>query len=274
MAAVRERLQALLDKLPERLRNLPPTRLFLLLGLAGVGLAIALVSLLWMSRGSDQQVLYTRLTLEDAAAITARLKEMGVPYTLHNEGTTISVPASRVYELRLKLAAEGLPQGGGVGFELFDQRNFGMTEFVQKINYRRALQGELSRTISQLAAVETARVHLVIPEKSLFLEEQEKPTASVVLKLRPGHRLRPEQIRGIAHLVASSVEGLQPADVIIVDSSGQILNQKEEGENFLSLTEAQLEYQKRIEQSLERRVESLLERAVGKGKVAVRVSAT
>lgn len=272
---VYERLQNLLSFLPEKIQTLPPTKLFVFLGLIGAGLAIALVSLLWFSRGEpDQQVLYTQLTTEDTAAIVARLQEKGVPYTLQSDGTTIMVPTASVYELRLSLASEGLPRSGGVGFEIFDHQNFGMTEFMQKLNYKRALQGELSRTIRQLAAVEEARVHLVLPEKSLFLDQQEKTTASVVLKLAPGRRLNEEQIRGIAYLVARSVEGLHPADVIIVDNNGQMLNSEEENASFSSLTEAQLEYRKRIEQSLERRVEGLLERAVGKGKVAVRVSVT
>jgi flagellar M-ring protein FliF len=268
-----ERLKQLLDLLPANVRALPPAKLFVLLGIFGAALAVGLVSLLWLSGGAKQQVLYTQLSMEDAAAITAKLKEMRVPYTIGGDGTTILVPSTVVYDTRLRLAAEGLPQGGGMGFELFDQRSFGMTEFMQKLNYQRALQGELARTIMQLAAVQRARVHIVLPEKSLFIEQQEKPTASVVLKLVPGRRLSPDQIRGIAHLVGSSVEGLEPDDVTIVDTNGNILSREEEATSFLSHTEAQLAYQKALEEYLERRVQSLLERAVGKGKVLVRVSA-
>jgi flagellar M-ring protein FliF len=269
-----ERLKQLLDLLPARVRTLPPAKLFVLLGLLGAGLAVGLVALLWMFGAVEQQALYTQLTMADAAAITAKLREMQVPYSIEGDGTTILVPSSMVYDTRLRLATEGLPQGGGVGFELFDQGSFGMTEFMQNLNYRRALQGELARTIMQLTAVRNARVHVVLPKKSLFVEQQEKATASVVLKLVPGRRLSPDQIRGIAHLVGSSVEGLDPSDVTIVDTSGQILSRNDEPASFLSHTEAQLAYQQHLEHDLERRVQGLLERAVGKGKVLVRVSAT
>ena len=236
--------------------------------------AVGTVSLLWMSGGSEQQVLYSQLSMEDAAAVTTKLREMNIPYTIKGDGTTILVPSTMVYDTRLRLATAGLPQGGGVGFEVFDQRTFGMTEFMQKLNYQRALQGELARTITQLAAVQSARVHIVLPEKSLFVSQQQRTTASVVLKLLPNRRLTPDQIRGITHLVSSSVEGLQLADVTIVDTHGNILSRAEENATFLSRTEAQLSYQQTLEQGLERRVQSLLERAVGEGKVTVRVSAT
>jgi flagellar M-ring protein FliF len=268
-----ERLKNLLGFLPTRLRDLPPAKLFLILGLIAAGLAVGLVSLLWVSGQAEQQVLYSHLTMEDAAAITAKLREKGIPYTLKGDGTTILVPAATVYDTRLRLATEGLPQGGGIGFELFDQRTFGMTEFVQKLNYRRALQGELARTIAQLGAVQSARVHLVLPEKSLFLEQQEKATASVVLKMAPGRQLHQDQIRGMAHLVASSIEGLQPKDVTIVDTNGNILNRETDNPAFPSPSEAQLVYQQTLERDLERRVQSLLERAIGEGKVLARVSA-
>jgi flagellar M-ring protein FliF len=269
-----ERLRQLADYLPATVRELSPTRLFVLLGLLGTVVAVGVVALLWMSGKPEQQVLYSQLSMEDAAAVTAKLKEFHIPYTLKGDGTTILVPSTLVYDTRLRLATEGLPQGGGVGFEVFDQRTFGMTEFMQKLNYQRALQGELSRTITQLAAVQSARVHIVLPEKSLFVSKQERTTASVVLKLVPSRRLTSDQVRGITHLVSSSVEGLKPADVTIVDTNGHILSREEENTTFLSRTESQLAYQRSLEQGLERRVQSLLERAVGEGKVTVRVSTT
>jgi flagellar M-ring protein FliF len=268
-----ERLKAICNRLPDHIKFLPPAKLFGLLGILAGFVAVGLVSLLWMSGGGDQQVLYSQLSLEDAAAVTAKLREMQIPYTIGDNGTTVLVPSQLVYDTRLRLASEGLPQGGGHGFELFDQTSFGMTEFMQKLNYQRALQGELSRTITQLAAVHSARVHIVLPEKSLFLEQQDKPTASVVLKLAAGRKLTPEQVKGIAHLVGSSVEGLAPGNVTIVDTTGKILNNEEQNPAPLSQTEAQLEFQQNIEQNLEQRVQSLLESAVGKGKVRVRVSA-
>jgi flagellar M-ring protein FliF len=270
-----ERLKRLLDLLPEHIRTLSPAKLFVLLGLLGAVLAVGLVALLWRSGGgTEQQILYTQLSIQDAGAITTKLRDMGVAYMVKGDGTTIMVPAPMVYDLRLRLATEGLPQGGGVGFEVFDQRSFGMTEFMQKLNYQRALQGELARSITQLTAVQNARVHIVLPEKSLFVGQQEKTTASVMLQLVPGRRLSQEQIRGIVHLVSSSVEGLAPADVTVVDSSGQILNRPDASADKLSHTEAQLTHQQTIEQGLERRIQSMLERAVGDGKVTVRVSAT
>ena len=268
-----ERLKEIGESLLERLRALSPARLFVLLGLVGAGIALGVVSLLWMSREADQAVLYAHLTMDDAAAMASKLKELGVPYRLEGDGTTILVPASMVHDMRLRLATEGLPRGGGAGFELFDQRNFGMTEFMQKLNYRRALQGELARTISQLDAVHSARVHIVLPEKSLFLDQQDKPTASAVLKLAPGRRLTSEQIRGIAHLVASSVEGLSAADVTLVDHNGEQLRQEMQDPSRLSLSEEQQAYQQTLERTLERRAQSLLARAIGKDKVLVRVSA-
>ena len=212
--------------------------------------------------------------MQDAGAIAAKLKEMKVPYTLKGDGTTILVPAAMVLDARLRLATEGLPQGGGVGYEVFGNSPLGgMTDFMQKLNYRRALQGELARTIGHIAAVHSARVHLVMPEKALFREQQEKTTASVALTLVPGRHLASEQIRGITQLIASSVPGLDPQDVVIVDDTGQILR-KDERTNNLAQPEAQLAHQRAQESDLERKVQTLLEPAVGKGKVRARVSVT
>ncbi len=271
---MRERLRQFVNFLPVHVRELPPARLFVLLGLLGMVVAAGAVAFLWTSGNGEQQVLYSQLSIEDAAAVTAKLKEMHTPYMIKGDGTTILVPSALVHETRLRLATAGLPQGGGVGYELLDKPTLGMTEFLQKLNHQRALQGDLARTITQLAAVQSARVHIVLPEKSLFVSQQEKTTASVVLKLVPNRRLTREQISGITHLVSSSVEGLRPADVTIVDTDGHILSREEENTAFLSRTEAQLSYQRALEDSLERRVQSLLERAVGEGKVTVRVSAT
>lgn len=268
-----KRFKAILDRLPEHIKTLPPAKLFGLLGILAAFVAAGFVTLLWMSDGGAQQVLYTQLSLEDAAAVTAKLREMQIPYTIGDDGTTILLPSHLIYDTRLQLASEGLPQGGGSGFELFDRTSFGMTEFMQKLNYQRALQGELARTITQLVAVRSARVHIVVPEKSLFIAQQVKPTASVVLKLVAGRKLTPEQVKGVAHLVGSSVEGLAPDDVTIVDTSGEILTTQQDNPTLLSQTTAQLEFQQSIQQNLERRVRSLLESAVGKDKVRVRVSA-
>ena len=265
-----------LRTLPEKLRQLPPLQRFALLGIPAALLAVLVVMVtLWgASEKEQQQVLYSQLNMQDAGAIAAKLKEMKVPYTLKGDGTTILVPAAMVLDARLRLATEGLPQGGGVGYEVFGNSLLGgMTDFMQKLNYRRALQGELARTIGHIAAVHSARVHLVIPEKALFREQQEKTTASVALTLVPGRRLASEQIRGITQLIASSVPGLDPQDIVIVDDTGQILRQ-DERTNSLTQPEAQLAHQRAQESDLERKVQTLLEPAVGKGKVRARVSVT
>ncbi len=265
-----------LRTLPEKLRQLPPLQRFALLGVPAALLAalVVMVTLWGAGEKEQQQVLYSQLNMQDAGAIAAKLKEMKVPYTLKGDGTTILVPAAMVLDARLRLATEGLPQGGGVGYEVFGNSPLGgMTDFMQKLNYRRALQGELARTIGRIAAVHSARVHLVIPEKALFREQQEKTTASVALTLVPGRHLASEQIRGITQLIASSVPGLDPQDVVIVDDTGQILR-KDERTNTLAQPEAQLAHQRAQESDLERKVQTLLEPAVGKGKVQARVSVT
>ena len=265
-----------LRTLPEKVRQLPPLQRFAVLGIPAAVLAVLVVMVtLWgVGEKEQQQVLYSQLNMQDAGAIAAKLKEMKVPYTLKGDGTTILVPAAMVLDARLRLATEGLPQGGGVGYEVFGNSPLGgMTDFMQKLNYRRALQGELARTIGRIAAVHSARVHLVIPEKALFREQQEKTTASVALTLVPGRRLASEQIRGITQLIASSVPGLDPQDVVIVDDTGQILR-KDERTNTLAQPEAQLAHQRAQESDLERKVQTLLEPAVGKGKVQTRVSVT
>lgn len=271
-----DQLNTLFQTLTEKLRQFPMLQRFALLGLPAIVLAaLGVATFLWSSEEKEQhQVLYSQLNMQDAGAVVTKLKEMKVPYTLKGDGTTVMVPAAVVYDTRLRLAMEGIPQGGGVGYEVFDQRTLGMTDFMQKLNYRRALQGELARTIAHVAGVHNTRVHLVIPEKALFREQQEKTTASVVLTLVPGRRLAQEQIRGITQLVASSVPGLEPSAVVIVDDTGQILRQEERAGNNLTQTEAQLAHQRALESDLERKVQTLLEPAVGKDKVRARVSAT
>lgn len=186
---------------------------------AGKKVAIATFGLLvlagilvtsYFSGGEEYSLLYANLSQEDALSISEKLKERKIQYKLEHGGSAISVPVKDVYQLRLELAGEGLPSGGGVGFEIFDKTSFGMTEFVQKLNYRRALQGELQRTINSIGAVQSSRVHISIPTKSLFHEDKLKATASVVLKLKGNKKLSKQQVEGVTHLVASSVEGLSP----------------------------------------------------------------
>ncbi|MDZ7373500.1 MAG: flagellar basal-body MS-ring/collar protein FliF [candidate division KSB1 bacterium] len=233
-------------------------------------LVLALVH--WASR-PDYTVLFTNLDPKDASTIVEQLRAKKVPYELRDGGTTILVPQEKVYELRLELAGQGLPLMGTVGYEIFDRNNIGLTDFVQKVNYRRALEGELARTISTLAEISSARVHIVVPEPSLYASEQKEPTASIALRLRPGARLSPVQVQGIANLVASSVEGLRPENVTIVDSYGNVLNARRERETLASLTASQIELQRDVEDYLGQKVMSLLEGVVGPGRARVRVTA-
>ncbi|MCX7794681.1 MAG: flagellar basal-body MS-ring/collar protein FliF [Thermodesulfovibrionales bacterium] len=250
--------------------NSMPLKKKVMLGFILLMTAGSIILFLSWSQRVDYQVLYSNLSDEDSGMIIQKLKEMRVPYRVTPGG--IMVPSDRVYSLRLELASQGLPQGGGVGFEIFDKRDFTMTDFVQKLNYQRALQGELSRTIRSLQEVEQCRVHLAIPEKGLFTREEERPKASVFLKLKPGRRLSHSQIQGIVHLVSSSVDGLSPDDVTVVDSRGELLTSPRK-DTLISLTQNQIEFQQAVEKELEERVVAILEPVVGRGKVRAKASA-
>ncbi len=237
-----------------------------------LGLFVGLGALLFWAGTPEYGVLYAGLPLEDAADVAEQLRADGVPFRLEGGGRTVLVPADKVYDLRLSLAGQGIPKGGVVGFEIFDRSGFGMTDFAQKVNYTRALEGELTRTIRGLDGVDGVRVHLVMPERRLFEAEAKPASASVVLQLRPGRRLTAKQVRGIVHLVASSVEGLEPDGVTVVDSRGTVLYQSE-GDAPALLAASQLEYKRAYEKDVERRVRELLERVTGPGGAVVRVAA-
>jgi len=244
-------------------------RMIILVALAGSIAGLVAVGL-WTQQ-PDMQVLFSNLAPDDAGAIVDKLKDAKVPYETSGGGTTILVPSAQVHDMRLQLAGQGLPHGGGVGFEIFDRSTLGMSEFVQKLNYRRALQGELARTIAQMPEVERARVHLAMPERRLFAAEQDRARASVVLSLRGSQTLGKAQVQGIIHLVSSSVEGLQARDVTVVDGHGQLLSNSSTDETA-GLTGSQLEYQRTVEKDIEGRIQSMLERIVGVNKAVVRVS--
>lgn len=229
--------------------------------------------LIIQSRTADYSLLFANLSSADAAQVINRLKEQKIPYKLEDGGKSIFIPADKVYESRLELAGSGLPRGGGVGFEIFDNQSFGLTDFTQKVNYRRALQGELARTISSLGPVEGARVHLALPEKRLFKDQQQKGTASIILKIVPGGTLTESQVQGIVHLVAGSVEELQPDGVSVIDANGRILTQNRDSDAATPLNPQRLDYQAAIEKKLEQRAQSLLDRAVGPGNSLIKVTA-
>ena len=240
---------------------------------------VVLLSILFFSllivvaNKTDYRALFANLTSEDAGEIVKKLKEQKVPYQLSGDGKAILVPSDKVYDLRLSLASDGLPQGGGVGFEIFDRKNFGVTEFVQKLNYQRALQGELSRTISQLTGVEQARVHLALPEKTIFKDSEKPPTASVILKMKSNRQLRENEVQGISHLVASAIEGMDPDQVTVLDSRGKILSKGGSSDASSKMSSSMLEMQRNYERNLEERLQSLLDKAVGSGKSVARVTA-
>lgn len=241
---------------------------------AGFGLFLAglLAMSLWVQQ-PENQVLFSNLAQEDATQIIEKLKDERIPYEITQGGRTILVPSSQVHELRLKFAGEGLPSGGGVGFEIFDKPSLGMTEFIQNLNFRRGLEGELARTITQLEEIESARVHIASPKKSLFMEKEQKPTASVVLNIKANRKLKEGQVEGIGHLVASSVEGLAVEDVMIIDMHGNMLSNAQDEGGLLTLTRTQVEYQRGIEKNLETQAKSMLESILGPEKSIVRVSA-
>lgn len=244
-------------------------RLGILIALAA-GIAGLVAVGLWTQQ-PEMQVLFANLAPDDAGAIVEKLKESKVPYEVAGGGTSILVPGGQVHDLRLQLAGQGLPHGGGVGFEIFDRTTVGMSEFVQKLNYRRALQGELARTIAQLPEVERARVHLAVPERRLFATERDRARASVVLSLRRSADLTKGQVQGVVHLVASSVEGLQPQDVTVVDGHGRLLSDAA-ADGPTRLSGSQLEYQRSVEKDIETRIQTMLEKIVGANKATVRVS--
>jgi len=237
--------------------------------------AVAVVLIGMAASRPRMSVLFSGLASEDAGVIVQKLTEQKIAYRLSADGGTIEVPANKVYDMRLQMATQGLPQGGNVGLELFDKSNFGMTEFTERLNYQRALQGELKRTISQLAPVVDARVHIAMPEEKLYESEQNPVTASVVLKLRRGMPLADEQVGGIVHLVASAVEGLKPSNVTVVDSDGNVLSEASAGSGaggqLLSANQTKLKRQ--YENELAGNLQSMLTRIVGSDKAVVRVSA-
>ncbi|HTY58922.1 MAG TPA: flagellar basal-body MS-ring/collar protein FliF [Bacteroidota bacterium] len=244
-----------------------------LLVVVALGVIGAIIAMVTMVNQPTYATLFNGLNADDASKIVTKLKEKSVPYRLDDSGKSILVPKDQVYELRLALAGDGLPQSSVIGYEIFDRTNLGVSDFVQKVNYRRALEGELARTILQLEEVEGARVHLALPEKALFKEDEKNATASVVLKLRSGKPLRRESVQGIAHLVASSVEGLESSDVSIVDSRGILLSDNAKGNTAAAMTSSQYELQQQVETYLGRKAQSLLESVVGAGNAVVQVSA-
>ncbi|MTC79945.1 flagellar basal-body MS-ring/collar protein FliF [Providencia sp. wls1916] len=237
-------------------------------GAAAISIIVAL--LLWF-RSPDYRVLLSNLSAKDGGDIVGQLTQMNVPYQIADNGSAILVPADKVHELRLKLAQSGLPKGGNTGFELLDKEQFGISQFSEQINYQRALEGELSRTIESLSPVQSARVHLAIPKPTLFVREQKLPTASVTVGLLPGRMLDEGQISAIVHMVSSSVTGLTAANVIIVDQTGRLLTNNDNSQQ--SANSAQIKITKEMEAHLKERIEDILSPLVGRANIHAQVTA-
>ncbi|EJD6473893.1 flagellar basal-body MS-ring/collar protein FliF [Providencia rettgeri] len=237
---------------------------------AAAAVSIIVALLLWL-RSPDYRVLLSNLSAKDGGDIVGQLTQMNVPYQIADNGSAILVPADKVHELRLKLAQSGLPKGGNTGFELLDKEQFGISQFSEQINYQRALEGELSRTIESLSPVQSARVHLAIPKPTLFVREQKLPTASVTVGLLPGRMLDEGQISAIVHMVSSSVTGLTASNVIIVDQAGRLLTNNDNSQ--LSVNSAQIKMTKEMESHLKQRIEDILSPLVGRANIHAQVTA-
>lgn len=242
------------------------------LGAVFVGaVAVVITSAYWIS-APQYTLLVADMDAETANSVVSKLKADNVPYQLNEGGRSVSVPLERVDELRLQFASDGLPSSGRIGFEIFDRTAFGTTEFLEHVNYRRALEGELGRTIGSLAEVSSARVHIAMAKDSLFVDQDQPAKASVVLKLKANRPLAPASVRGIAGLVASSVESLRPESVVIIDDAGRQLNKSVDSADA-GMTGAQVDRQQQIERDLTTKVVALLEPVVGSGRVRVNVAA-
>ncbi|MCK5071757.1 MAG: flagellar M-ring protein FliF [Desulfocapsa sp.] len=224
-------------------------------------------------RTADFQLLYANLEQKDAAAVVSWLKGEKIDYQLKNNGKNIWIAANKLYETRLELSASNLPSGGGVGFEVFDKQSFALTDFVQKVNYTRALQGELARTITSLKPVEATRVHLALPEKRLFKNQQKDAKASIILTLSKDSALSNDQVQGIIHLVSGSVEGLKSENISVIDSFGKILEGTAKPDDEERFSVEMMVFQQSLERRMEKRAQDLLDKTMGYGQAMVRITA-
>lgn len=249
-----------------------PGRTKMGLAFAAVVLAAVVAAAMIMGNRTEWRVLYANLSDKDGGAVIAALSQMNVPHKFADGGGAILIPEGQVHEVRLRLASQGLPRGGAVGFELMENQKFGTTQFQERLNFQRGLEGELARSIMALAAVQTARIHLALPQQTAFLREQQKPSASVLLTLHAGRTLDRSQIAGIVHLVASSVPELHPKAVSVLDQTGSLLSQ-DAADSPNGLDAAQLRHVRQTEQSLASRILAIVEPIVGPGNVKAQVTA-
>jgi flagellar M-ring protein FliF len=264
------------DNISERLRGAlarlsNQQKIVLMVAIAGI-IAVVVASSTWLKQ-SDYRILFSNISERDGGAIIGALEQLNIPYRFNESGGAILVPSSRVHDVRLRLASQGLPKGGAVGFELMENQKFGISQFAEQVNYQRGLEGELARTIQSISAVQTARVHLAIPKPTVFVREEQKPSASVLLYLYPGRSLEASQVAGIQNLVAASVPQLPPGSVTLLDQSGAMLSQLKSKLLEAGLDPTQIKYVQEIEASVIKRIEDILSPIVGAGNSKVQVSA-
>jgi flagellar M-ring protein FliF len=259
------------DRLREAFNRLGnQQKIMLMVALAAI-ITLIVASILW-SRQPDWKVLFSNIDEKDGGAIVAILEAQNIPHKF-NESGSLMVSSERVHEVRLKLASQGLPRGGMVGFELMENQKFGTSQFAEQVNYQRGLEGELARTIQSISAVQTARVHLAIPKPSVFVREEQKPTASVLLNLYPGRNLDSGQIAGITHLISSSVPQLPASNVTVLDQSGTLLSQLKSKLTEAGLDPSQIKYVRQMEDSIIKRIDEILNPVLGNGNYKVQVAA-
>ena len=261
-----------LDRVRQALGQLTNQQKILLMVAIAALVALLVASSTWLKQ-SDYRVLFSNVSERDGGAIIAALDQMNVPYKFNDSGSAILIPGGRVHEVRLRLATQGLPKGGNVGFELMENQKFGVSQFAEQVNYQRGLEGELSRTIQSIGAVQAARVHLAIPKPTVFVREELKPSASVLLNLYAGRTLDAAQIAGIQNLVAASVPNLAPASVTLIDQTGAMISQLKTRLMEAGLDPAQLKYVREIEAAAIQRVEDILSPILGQGNYRVQVAA-
>ncbi|MFZ6753139.1 flagellar basal-body MS-ring/collar protein FliF [Undibacterium sp. Dicai25W] len=241
---------------------------------AGAALILSIMVGIWLwSQQPDYRVLFSNFNDKDGGAIVASLQQMNVPYKYSDSGTAILVPANQVHDARLKLATQGLPKGGNVGFELMENQKLGVSQFLEQVNFQRALEGELAKTIQSVSSVQAARVHLAIPKPNVFVRDQQNPTASVLLNLYPGRILDQAQVNAILHLVASSVPELSIKNVSIVDQNGNLLSDPNKQSGSNNLDPAQIKYVQDFQDNIVKRVESIITPIVGKSNVRAEATA-
>ncbi|TCS39186.1 flagellar M-ring protein FliF [Paucimonas lemoignei] len=242
--------------------------------MVGAALAVAVMAGVWMwSQQPDYRVLFSNFSDRDGGAIVASLQQMNIPYKYADGGGAILVPADKVHDARLKLASQGLPKGGNVGFELMENQKLGVSQFHEQVNFQRALEGELARSIQSIAQVAAARVHLALPKASVFVRDQQKPTASVLINLQPGRSLDQQQVNAVVHLVASSVPDLPPKNVSVIDQNGNLLSQNDKQRDANGLDPTQLKYVQELQQSIVKRIESIISPIVGPDNVRAEATA-